>query len=647
MTHSNHLFTAVLAALLALTLFPLSALALTENMLEPAPELSLAEEDIGDTSAKEPEEDNRDDYIYHPSPRELPARGTVQESEELNLPRLTDAELAMARELLAAREAGEQIDYADLHYAAPEKVFGAGVYPLDPEAFGGNTFYVILPYCQMSRDQVMSLIAAFEELGIPFDPDSLDSTNCVRGNSLLSYTATRRLSYEEQTRMDEIKRQIRRGIVDRDTFPREASCRSVLVQLPGYAGLAYDYLEPFCFYPYRPMTDSELATFAFAQETGWEIHPAKLEKQAREYARMVFPLPLSMTTRDETRYAYSEKNIEFRNYFTIDPESCKGMYASPEETPCEVMVEQELVGDPDSRPAKADIARILIDYPARYEYYRTEGEPVGSKEELITAAQRWAENYLLIPEEDILSGWVFDEQLEDLGIVQYRLLTTDWLVCLEMYESNAEYSMACIYNREYAVEFDDWNLKASEETGDGKDGGTGETAWEADREAIDRNARQYVSTLLNLPQNMTTESITRQNDGYVQYRADYTFDTEGDAGKKGTAGKMPESMIVYQTPRYTKEAEYHVECLFFSYHVEWFDQPRLSDSDYRAAAWEWAYRTLRIPGDEILADWTYEPESTSGSVTYRLTTGHFDIYLQMTYGGDYCWCGIYPRTGAE
>ncbi len=646
----NHSFTSLLAVLLALTLFPFSALAVTEDTLEPAPEISLPEEAGGDTDEELPEEEEevQDDGSYLPAVGILPQRGTTAESEQLNYPRLTDAELATVRELLAARDAGEQAAFEDRHYANQERVFEAGVYALDPEDFCGRTFYVILPNFQMNRDQLLSLIAAFDELGIPFDPDSLDGTNCTRGRSRLYNPATRRLTGDEQNRMAELQKMIRSGILDRESFTAPSSCRSTLAQMPGYEYAAYDYLEPFCFYPYRAMTDNELAAFAFAQETEWEIRPDLLEKKARQYAHKLFPLPLSMTATDESRYAYSENYIEYRNSFRIDSKSCDGMYDSPEETPESVMVEQDLTKRGESFPEEPVVVRVMIDYPY------ADGSGSGARcsaEELTASAQRWAEKYLLIPEEDILSEWAFDERLEDWGTVQYRLLTTEWLVCLEMYEADARYCQCCVYDRDYATEFDDWVLTGSAGTGAEEAAETEEAAESAepvrdlDQDLVDSSARHLLQEILNLPAEMTTTGFSRDRTGsYVQYRTDYSF----PAGEKKSADGNPESMIVYQTPYFTQTIGLRLSCVFLSYPRESGYLAELTDEEYRAAAQKWADRTLKISAEEILEDWSNDPSfDTEATVTYQLKTAGMDIYLQMYKDGESCWCGLYPHIPGQ
>ena len=132
MIRFNHSFTSLLAVLLAMTFFPFSALALTEDTLEPAPEISLPEEtgssegisgeDFTDAYMELPEEESAGDSNSFIPPLQLPPdRRFVQESAEVDIARLTNAELAKVKELLAARDAGELPAFTDRHYAKAEK----------------------------------------------------------------------------------------------------------------------------------------------------------------------------------------------------------------------------------------------------------------------------------------------------------------------------------------------------------------------------------------------------------------------------------------------------------------------------------------------------------------------------------------------
>lgn len=646
MIRFNHSFTTLLAILLAITLFPFSALALTEDTLEPAPQISLPEE-TGDAEADDEYEEDEyeeavwDDSSYIPPVQYLPDRAIVEEEDELNTPRLTNAELAMVQELLAAREAGEKKTFTDRHYANAENAAEGGVYALDPADFAGRTFYVILPDFQMNQDQLLSLISAFDELGIPFDPDSLDSTNCVRGTPILYNYATRTLSPSEQSRLEELKKMVRSGVFDRESFTAPSTSRSCQVHLPGYSRDLYEYLHPFCFYPYRAMTDNELAAFALAQETEWEVRPDLLEKSSRKFAHKVFPLPLSMSVDSANRYAYREDYIEFMYYFDLDSESGKDLYASPEETPYRVMAENVILWKEGSNPTEAATIRVMIDYPYDFEPDTSGSQAVLSDEELKAIANRWAEKYLPYPEEDILSEWTLDQRFETWGTVEYRLLTRNYLVSLEMYEVNGQLCQATFHDREYAVEYDDWVLKSTGSTGAEKTSGTEGQAFDPtalDTDTVDSAARRVMQGVMNLPAEMTVTSCAKQKDGYPQYRIDYSFST----GSSETAGREPESIIAYLTPHFTETYDLEMGCFFLDYPPESDLQGDCTDAEYRAAAQAWADKTLKIPAEEILKDWTVE-RSDKESATYHLTTVSWDVYLQMYKNGEPTWCGMYPR----
>ena len=666
MIRFNHSFTSLLAVLLAMTFFPFSALALTEDTLEPAPEISLPEEtgssegisgeDFTDAYMELPEEESAGDSNSFIPPLQLPPdRRVVQESAELDIARLTNAELAKVKELLAARDAGELPAFTDRHYAKAEKVFEAGVYPLDPADFGGRTFYVILPRFQMDQDQLLSLIAAFEELGIPFDPDSLDSINCIRGYPMMYSYATRELSSDEQARMAELQRTIRSGVFDREAFTAPSTCFSTLVRLPGYTSTAYEYLHSFCFYPYRAMTDDELAAFALAQEVEWEIPQTLLEKNAREFAHKVFRLPLSMTVTDVNRYAYSEEFISFLYYFSIQNKSGDSLYSSPEETPARVMVEQHLLLDDKSTPPEASVASVTIDYP--YDTYENEAYGTGSgaalsEEELKAAADRWAEKYLPFPEEDILSEWAFDTRYEDLESVQYRLLTRNYLVCLEMLESNAQYCRCSIYERSHTVEYDDWVLKSPAGTGAPETAVTEETAAageplsaapDFDQAATDAAARRFLEGILNLPAEMAVTNCSFDREDYPQYRIDYSVSTAESTGSVGPAGREPAKIIAWLAPYFAGTYDLNVNCAFLNYPSESASQADLTDAGLRAAAQAWADKTLKVPAEEILEDWTVYSLDESNT-TYHLDTVSLDIYLKMGKNGEYLWCGLYNKN---
>ena len=248
--HMKRFCISLLAAMLALTLLPFSALAVTENVLETAPEVTptvmvtaavqateevpaaeeapaaeeslpaeepQATEDVPAEEAAPAEESstqNVEEYSpYMPYEQYFPERGTTPEAEQYKLPRMSDGELARYKELFSELSDGSRslegvptcVNRKDMDNTT------VGVYPLDPKDFDGETFYVILPYEQKMDDgQILSLIASFIDLGISFDPDSLNERNCTR----MAYSGgTRFLSREEESRKATLQALISRGLL--------------------------------------------------------------------------------------------------------------------------------------------------------------------------------------------------------------------------------------------------------------------------------------------------------------------------------------------------------------------------------------------------------------------------------------------------
>ena len=641
MIKSKHVITSLLAFMLALALFPFSALALTENELESAPEMDLQDETGNDAGTLASDDtgsevsDTVDPFsgYYLPYNYSYPARGTVSVSEELDIPRLTDAELELARSLMAAEEAGEKSSFMELHYAAPEKVTEAGVYPLNPDDFDGETFYVFLPDFQMSKNQVANLISAFDELGIPFDPDSLNDKNCARGSSINRYYSSRYISPEEEIRMEKFKSDISRGIFDSEAIVPDAACKSVLVKKPGHDISHFDAFEQYCFYPYRKMTDNELAAFALIQETEWEIDPDLLEKEARQYARSLLKLPLTMAASHATRNTYGDDFIEFRNYFTLDPENCREIYASPDETPAEIMVEQFLY---DHNGHEASISRVLIDFPSFYDFDQVDRQAKCSDEELIAAARQWAEKYLLIPAEDIVTDWAFMDRQEDWGTVCYLLETADWGVRLEMFESDARYGQCEIYRRShYDDELIDESSLADAPIPSAEDIGL---------DVLDQSARQGASSLLKIPADLVATEARQLDDvPWFQYRSDYALNPEGDIASYGSANEIPQGFIIYQ--KLDEASKPCLDFMFVTYQDESGDddQARIGDEEFIARARQWAKKYLLISESDIIADWTLD-SSDAASARYRLQTREWDIYLSMLHDGQYIHCAFYSGS---
>lgn len=406
--------TALLSAVLAL--MPAAAFATGEDVLEPAPALDLpdaAEETVNaaNTAAEVPYLP----YAYLDEGRS----DNYPEEKRYNLPRLTEEEAARA-----ARLAAEMKEDGKLSGNVPDCLnrkedVAVGVYALNPEDFDGETFYVILPDSRLSDDMLRSVIAAFDRLGIPFDPVVLNGRNCIRGTPYGN--ANRGLSYEESERMKTIRQQVHRGMIDPASVQISSGCL--------YADLVetadtYFSSEPvrFCIYPYRSMTDGELAAFAFVTEGVWDIDPALIEKQAMAQIRARVNVPLALEAEDEQMVRKADGTRIYQNRFTVSYLDDFSRPVYPDGKPGRITVWQEQA--PDENEAKA--SHIWIEYYVS-ESAGTDG-PEYSEEDWKEAARQRAKEILRLPEEQLPAEWeVVPPETEDTLIAVSAHMGSDWL----------------------------------------------------------------------------------------------------------------------------------------------------------------------------------------------------------------------------
>ena len=243
-------------------------------------------------------ETSRDYSPYAPEIDRWPERQPVSAEEIARAPHysdfidfvspwLTDIELAKMREFQAALKDGD-ITYSGDSIVNPSTVNSqdVAVFTLNPEDFCGESYYVFLPDSQsLSDTQLVALAAAFEDLGIDFDPDSLNDRNCCRHCNVLE---TRWLTDEENDRMEEIRAKIRRGQLKKEDIPSDTQVLTAEKRTPRTWGLDS---KTFLFYPYRRMTDDELALFALMDEGIWDIDPDELQAAALKDTGELINLP--------------------------------------------------------------------------------------------------------------------------------------------------------------------------------------------------------------------------------------------------------------------------------------------------------------------------------------------------------------------
>ena len=468
--HMKRFCTSLLAVVLALALLPLSALAVTENILESAPdvtptmfiieevqateeiqpaeeipameEIPAAEEapaETADTADELSSGQYPEEYSpYKPYEQYFPERGTTPEEEQYKLPRMSDGELARYNELYKQLSSGT-LSLKDIPSCVNQRDINdssVGVYPLDPKDFLGETFYVILPYNQkMDDQQILSLIASFVDLGISFDPDSLNERNCTRK----AYNgSTRFLTQEENSRMATLQDLIARGLLTKETITPESAC-FYTNPIPNYT--------PFCFYPYRSLSDDELAAFLLADHSAWEIDPGVIRRLARQQISTVFPLPGDLSVTDSK--VTEEQNIwtalsgnkvnRYELYFeTSASANYNGNIVTGELS--DIMV--WMLGEPGKDPrTEGACVRYWVNY-ASDEIF--DGD---NSKACLAAAKEWARTKLALPEDQQPVDWSVNHK--DSDTLYLYAETADWEFCLWVHESNAQIAVCYVWAKEF------------------------------------------------------------------------------------------------------------------------------------------------------------------------------------------------------
>ena len=415
----RHLLLSFTAAVLALTLLPFSAMAVTENTVVAAPESSGIPESLSEEN------------LILPYEEYAPARGTVPEADQYYYSRLSDGELARYNELLGMLESGA-ITLDGIPSCANQLKDGLmGVYPLNPEDFAGETFYVILPRERMDDNQLLSLVVSFQELNISFDPDSLNERNCTRKAYVGS---TRYLTQEEEARQKTLQTMIVRGTLTQDDIAPESVCRCT-DPVPGYG--------PFFLYPYRKLSDDELAAFLFADHSAWETDPDLINRLALKATRNILKVPLSLSVTDEK--VSSEANTwkalsgDTVNRYELYFESSNGSFFDyPVGEVSDVLV--WMLEEPGKEAGLEGLqVRYWVSYPSDEVY---NGD---NSEACIEAANRWARDNLKLPEDQLPQNWKVGSR--DNDTIYLNAETAEWEFYLWVHESDAQISVGYLWNK--------------------------------------------------------------------------------------------------------------------------------------------------------------------------------------------------------
>ena len=249
--------------------------------------------------------------------------------------------------------------------------------------------------------------------------------------------------------METIKDRIRRGQLTKEDVPEDTQV--LTVEKRTMRGWGLDR-KTFLFYPYRRMTDDELALFALADEEAWDVDPDELKTAALKDAGELINLPRSvheyepcisrelMQIKGDTYLPRSNAVYKYTSQFYF--EGYDGFY---DRIHCNMdIVQMQEIG------STAETAGIHLWY-GYYSTFSDSDYPESHEAEWLAAAQNWAGQVLRLPADVLQDGWTVSYKIEDYGsnLVQLKLVTEEYEICVWVYQNSAKISDCLIFNRNW------------------------------------------------------------------------------------------------------------------------------------------------------------------------------------------------------
>lgn len=167
-----------------------------------------------------------------------------------------------------------------------------GVYGLPAHQYQGESAFLLLPNLELTEEQCLQIVDAYEQLGLAFDAENVSWRNCMRGGSI---ECTRSWAGDESERFASLTDLYKRGGLRPET---------AFTVLPGDDGMgeislneeAYSGLDSFRLWPARRLTDQEILQIV-AEHQGEEpvssADYAVLESQLRAQLHTMVGMDLS------------------------------------------------------------------------------------------------------------------------------------------------------------------------------------------------------------------------------------------------------------------------------------------------------------------------------------------------------------------
>ena len=113
-------------------------------------------------------------------------------------------------------------------------------------------------------------------------------------------------------------------------------------------------------------------------------------------------------------------------------------------------LEQELIVQMQEIGSTAETAGIHLWY-GYYSTFSDSDYPESHEAEWLAAAQNWAGQVLRLPAAVLQDGWTVSYKIEDYGsnLVQLKLVTEEYEICVWVYQNSAKISDCLIFNRNW------------------------------------------------------------------------------------------------------------------------------------------------------------------------------------------------------
>lgn len=183
-----------------------------------------------------------------------------------------------------------------------------GVYGLPADQYQGESAFLLLPNLELTEEQCLQIVDAYEQLGLTFDADNVSWRNCMRRGSI---ECTRSWTADESERITSLRELYKRGGLRPENaftaLPGDDGIGEVALNEEAYCGLNYFSLKPA-----RRITDEELLQFISMWEDEEPVSAsdyAVLESQLRAQMYAMVGMELSAKRTGDNIHKESDYSI--------------------------------------------------------------------------------------------------------------------------------------------------------------------------------------------------------------------------------------------------------------------------------------------------------------------------------------------------